>query len=109
MASSQIYDRVKNHLFGSHKNEIYALANDLETELYIYPIENKFNDCKEYSNEIHFIEYSVMRYLIHKGYKAINSTNSFPIEIKQRYENNSSHLNMNEFLVFDSNLFEKKS
>ena len=36
-ASSQIYDRIKNHLHGRHRSEINEFVNSENVELYICP------------------------------------------------------------------------
>ena len=59
-ASVQIYDRVKHHLYESHRDEINTFVNSEKVELYICPIENNFENIKDYDSDLNFKEYCVM-------------------------------------------------
>lgn len=64
-----IFDRVKSHLYESHNDKINNFVNKPSTGLYIFQIDHSdFGSWREQNNELHFIEYSILRYMIDQGY-----------------------------------------
>lgn len=105
-SSAKMYDRVKSHLLSSHNDLIYNLANDKGTELYIYPITDFYNNDMFYNEDINFIEYNIMKYLISQGFESINGKDSFSREIRKKYDNYEK-LDLSQFIKLEENLFAK--
>lgn len=93
-ASNTIFERIKFHLYSSHNEKINSFVNNLNTALYIFPIDNKSIDWKEYDNLLCAIEYGTYRYLIKNGYESINSETGFSEEAKEYYNTNKDKINL---------------
>lgn len=105
-ASNSLFERVKSHLYSSHNDKINTFVNESNIKLFIFPIDNKFDDIEKYDKYIQLIEYAGYTYLLENGYESINSEIGFSREIRNEYNKNKSSIDIKRILNFDINLFE---
>lgn len=105
-ACNSLFERVRSHLYYSHNDKINAFVNEPDIKLFIFPIENKFDDIVRYDKYIHLIEYAGYVNLLEKGYKSINSEKGFSREIRNKYNESKNSINIESILNFNINLFE---
>ena len=100
--------RIKYHLHKNSIEKVKYLVRDIDTELYIYPIRNRYNLNEKYNQELLLIEYASYVYLVELGYISINNSKGFSSNTKTLYLREKYRLNMKEILNFNVNIFQKR-
>lgn len=103
-SASDVYTRISNHLMGSHNKTIHNLVSNEHTELHVYTIDELYDNNIFYNEDLNFIEYYTMKYLVNKGYESINCKHSFANKIKEKY-NSYEKVDLDQLIKLEKNLF----